>query len=334
MSQALQQQVDLSAYNSFAVPATAAWFLSVTGEEDVRMGLQHAARLKLPILVLGEGSNILFVNDFPGLVLRIANRGIEQAGDGATVTVAGGENWHDFVSYCLQQGLHGLENLALIPGTVGAAPVQNIGAYGVELASFVERVEAINLRTGKLESLDRQACDFGYRDSVFKRPLEAPRVILRVTFGLSRQWQPDVSYRGLKEALPSSAPTAQELFDTVCRIRRSKLPDPEQLGNAGSFFKNPVISAPKFVTLQATYPDIPGFPDQEGLVKVPAAWLLEEAGWKGRRRGAAGVHADHALVLVNHGGASGEDIYLLAQEMSSSVLGKFGIALQPEVRII
>ena len=334
MSADLQQEVDLSSYNTFGVAAKAAWFMAVKNAADVLQAREHAASERLPVLILGEGSNVLLLNDFPGLVMHVANRGIEMAEDSESVTAAAGEHWHDLVTHCMQNGLHGLENLALIPGTVGAAPVQNIGAYGVELEQFVERVDAVNLRTGEQESLDRQACDFAYRDSLFKREPQTPRVILRLTLRLSRSWTPELGYRALKEALPDQNPTPQELYDTVCAIRRSKLPDPAELGNAGSFFKNPIISSEKYERLLAVYPDLPGFPEGEGLVKVPAAWLLEQAGWKGKRRGAAGVHEAHALVLVNHGGASGEDIFLLAQEMSASILNRFGIALQPEVRIL
>lgn len=329
---ALQQDVDLSAYNSFGVPANAAWFMAVETQADVSAGLEFANKQRLPILILGQGSNVLLLNDFPGLVLHVASRGIAISSD--RVTVAAGENWHSFVEHCMNAGLHGLENLALIPGTVGAAPVQNIGAYGVELAEFFVELQAVNLRSGEIEVLDKQDCDFEYRDSIFKREPENPRLILSVTLELSEDWRPNLSYRGIKEALPSAEPTPQELFDTVCAIRRSKLPDPAQLGNAGSFFKNPVISAGKYQRLQASFPELPGYPDEEGLIKVPAAWLLEQDGWKGKQRGAAGVHANHALVLVNNGGATGEDIFLLAQEMSASVLEKYGIALQPEVRFI
>lgn len=332
LHQALQQDVDLSSYNSFGVPASAAWFMAVETQADVSAGLEHADKQGLPILVLGQGSNVLFLNDYPGLVLHVANRGIAISSD--RVTVAAGENWHAFVEHCMNAGLHGLENLALIPGTVGAAPVQNIGAYGVELAEFFIELQAVNLRSGEIEVLDKQDCDFDYRDSIFKREPENPRLILSVTLELSQSWQPKLNYRGIKEALPNSEPTPRELFDTVCAIRRSKLPDPAQLGNAGSFFKNPVISEGKYQSLQASFSELPGYPDEEGLIKVPAAWLLEQAGWKGKQRGAAGVHVDHALVLVNNGGATGEDIFLLAQEMSASVLEKFGIALQPEVRFI
>lgn len=334
MSQAIQQDADLSRFNSFGVAARSAWFMALESRDDVEQARDFAADRAVPILVLGEGSNILFVNDFPGLVLQMANKGVE-LDDAAAVTVQAGENWHEFVTLCMNSGLHGLENLALIPGTVGAAPVQNIGAYGAELEQFLVSVQACDLASGQWHTLDRQACEFAYRSSLFKRDTRNQWLIYSLTLALSRDWQPNLEYGALRQALgEGSKPAPQELFDAVCRIRRSKLPDPAELGNAGSFFKNPLISAERYQALQEEFPEIPAFAAEPGLVKVPAAWLLEQAGWKGKRRGAAGVHEQHALVLVNHGGASGEDLYLLAQDMSSSVLQRFGIALQPEVRIL
>jgi len=340
VSNSLQQDVDLSAHNSFGVQARAAWFVAVDSSEDALLGLNHAREHQLPVLILGAGSNVLLLQDFPGVVLHLDNKGIEVEESTSRIRAAAGENWHELVQYCMNNGLHGLENLALIPGTVGAAPVQNIGAYGVELSeSFVE-LEALNLITGELEILDCEACDFEYRDSLFKRTPETPRLILNVTLQLSAEWQPRLDYHGLRDALPEAGgnsealPSPRQVFDTVCAIRRSKLPDPAELGNAGSFFKNPVVSQAKYDSLKDRYTDLPGYPDEEGLVKIPAAWLIEQSGWKGKRRGAAGVHTEHALVLVNHGGASGEDIFLLAQAVSASVLEGFGIALSPEVRLI
>lgn len=341
MSAGIQQDVDLSPYNSFGVSARAAWFMALEQREDVELAREFAARHGLPILVLGEGSNILFVKDFPGLVLQVANRGMALE-DAEAVTVQAGENWHDFVKQCLSSGLYGLENLALIPGKVGAAPVQNIGAYGAELEQFLVSVEVCDLLTGQWQSLSREQCEFAYRSSLFKRAGmnagksgQAQWLIFSLTLSLSRQFSPNLSYGALAEVFSDQAEaTPQAVFEAVCAIRRSKLPDPAELGNAGSFFKNPLISAERYHALQQEYPDIPAFAAEPGLVKVPAAWLLEQAGWKGKRRGQAGVHDKHALVLVNHGGASGEDIYLLAQDMSNSVLQRFGIALQPEVRIL
>lgn len=332
MTAALQQNVDLTELNSFGVAARAAWYQQVSSPDDVLRARQEANRRNLPLLVLGAGSNVLFRGDFPGLVLHVVNQGFTQ--DGNRVRVGAGENWHQLVIRCMNNGLHGLENLALIPGTVGAAPVQNIGAYGVELAPSLHCLQAVNLRTGDVEWLDRTACQFGYRSSLFKREPDKPRLILEVELTLSTNWQPELGYPALREALPDAALSPQLLFDTVCQIRRSKLPDPAQLGNAGSFFKNPVINISQYHDLKDKFLDIPSYPEGADQVKIPAAWLLERTGWKGVRRGAAGVHEHHALVLVNHGGASGTEIYHLAEDMRDSVRKQFNISLEPEVRIL
>ena len=236
-----------------------------------------------------------------------------------------------------------MENLALIPGTVGGAPIQNIGAYGVEIAQFISEVEVLELETGKIRLFTRKECEFAYRDSIFKNQLSNQIVVLSVSFQLNQGRPPNISYPSLYEAIEieltkiSGGPevTPQLIFDTVCRIRRAKLPDPAVIGNAGSFFKNPVVSQSKHDQLRDQFPDLPSFSISDtDLVKIPAAWLLDQAGWRGRSRGAAGVHKDHALVLVNLGEATGEEILLLAQEMSQSTLDRYGIALETEVRII
>ena len=329
------QQVDLSAYTGFGVSARAAHFADITGEEELIQALAYGKQHYLPVFVLGGGTNVLFVRDFPGLILYMNWQGIDWLDEAGLVRAACGENWHSFVINCMTKGFHGLENLALIPGTVGAAPIQNIGAYGVELEQFLVEVRAVDTRTGRVALFDHAACEFAYRDSLFKQGAGRHLIVTHVTLQLSAHWQPNLSYQALRDALTSETPTAEQVFETVCQLRRSKLPDPAITGNAGSFFKNPVISSEKFAALQVDFADIPCFPtDDQELVKVPAAWLLEQAGWKGRQRGRAAVSAEHALVLVNPGEATGEDIFLLAQEMSSSILQRFGIALQPEVQII
>lgn len=334
----IRQDVDLQPYNSFGISARAAHFVSVSRADELAAVYRHAQQENLRVLVLGSGSNILFVNDFPGLVLHMASRGVEFDEASGRVRVAAGENWHELVQSCMNKGFHGLENLALIPGTAGAAPIQNIGAYGVELADFLVSVTVFDSTELRFRTLDRDACEFGYRHSLFKQPAGAGLLITEVELQLSREWVPDTRYKALTEALQQAGidqPTPQQLFDTVCQVRLSKLPDPAQLGNAGSFFKNPVVSAQKYQTLLADFPAMPAYPAGEaGLVKIPAAWLLDELGWKGQGRGGAAVHEQHALVLVNRNQASGEDIFMLAQDMSSKVLTRFGIALQPEVRII
>lgn len=251
------------------------------------------------------------------------------------IRAAAGENWHDTVIFCLQNSLYGIENLALIPGTVGAAPIQNIGAYGVELEQFFVELEAYDLKTGEIRHMSKADCQFGYRDSIFKQDPGQKLVVLSVTLQLALEPQPQLGYAGLKEALAGQEVTPQRVFDAVCAIRSSKLPDPKEIGNAGSFFKNPVVSRSKLSKLRDSYPDLPAWDtDDPELVKLPAAWLLDQKGWKGKQRGGAAVHQDHALVLVNRANATGEDIILLAQDMSSSVLHSFGIALQTEVRIV
>ncbi len=334
----IRQGVDLAPYNSFGIAAHAAHFVSVSRADELPAVFRHAQQEKLRVLVLGSGSNILFVNDFPGLVLHMASTGIDFDSGSGRVRVAAGEIWHDLVKTCMNKGFHGLENLALIPGTAGAAPVQNIGAYGVELADFVVSVRVFDSTELRFRTLDREACEFDYRHSLFKQPAGADLVITEVELQLHRDWQPDTRYSALSEALQQagiSEPTPQQLFDTVCQVRLSKLPDPATLGNAGSFFKNPVVSEQKYRSLQADFPAMPAFPtDEPGLVKIPAAWLLDSLGWKGQTRGGAAVYDRHALVLVNKDRASAEDIFMLAQDMSSKVLTRFGIALQPEVRII
>jgi len=339
MNDLIQEQIDLSPYNSFGIAAQAACFASVHDLNELHAALGYASRHGLPVQTLGGGSNVLFTGDYPGLVLHMDMHGIELLDEPGLVRAAAGENWHEFVSYCLKNNLYGLENLALIPGTVGAAPIQNIGAYGVELEQFVESVEVFDTRTGETATLSRAECEFSYRDSVFKHGNSPSLLVLSVTLRLHTTPKPNTTYQALGDALAASGvaaeATPQQVFNTVCEIRRRKLPDPAQLGNAGSFFKNPIVSRQKYEALLKETPAMPCFKTEEPqLVKLPAAWLLDSLGWKGRTRGQAGVHRDHALVLVNLGAAEGDDVLLLAQEMSSSVLSRYGIALETEVRII
>ncbi len=331
----IRQEVDLKPYNSFGVSAIAAEFAVVTDPAQLPDLFDYAEQQHLPVFLLGSGSNLLWVNDFPGLVIHMANRGIQFDESTGRVQAAAGENWHEFVKLCIKNKFYGIENLALIPGTVGAAPVQNIGAYGVELDRLVIQVTVYDRQEKSFRSMDQEACEFAYRDSLFKQMPGADLVITGLELQLKRQWQPVLDYQALQDALDTDTPGPAQVFETVCRIRQSKLPDPGKLGNAGSFFKNPVISIDKYRKLLEEYPELPCYPTEDPeLVKVPAAWMLDQLGWKGRRRGPAAVHEQHALVLVNPGEATGEDLYLLAQEMSSNVLSRFGIALQAEVRIL
>ena len=331
----IHQKFNLKEYNTFGIAATAAHFVQIYNEYDLRSALDYANRFNLPVLILGMGSNLLFTKDFNGLVIQIAWRGIEWFEESDQVTVSCGENWHDFVIYCLNKRLHGIENLALIPGNVGAAPIQNIGAYGVELSEFIYEVKALDKRTGEIVKFNNERCEFTYRGSFFKGEEGEHFVVTEVTLQLTRNWKPNISYKALQKALTSEKPSPQQVLNTVCNIRQSKLPDPGTLGNAGSFFKNPIISREKFSSLQEIFANIPVFEIEIGdFVKLPAAWLVEKAGWKGKRHGKAAVSTNHALVLVNPGKASGQDIQALAQEISASVREKFGITLEPEVRLI
>jgi len=331
----IQEKVDLRPYNTFGVSQVAAYFLEIQNSADLQHAREFAALKRLSVLVLGQGSNTLFIKDYPGLVLYMNNRGREMLPGAGMLRVAAGESWHELVIFCLQNSLFGIENLALIPGTVGAAPIQNIGAYGVELDQFFLELEAFDLKTGEIRQMSKAECQFAYRDSIFKQDPGQKLVVLSVTLQLALEPKLELGYSGLEDALVGQEVTPQSIFDAVCAIRSSKLPDPKLVGNAGSFFKNPVISRSKLLSLRGSYPKLPAWDtEDEGLVKVPAAWLLDQKGWKGKQRGGAAVHDEHALVLVNRDNASGEDVVLLAQDMSSSILQAFGIALQTEVRII
>jgi UDP-N-acetylmuramate dehydrogenase len=310
----------------------------VTNLDELKDALAFGAASNIPVLVLGGGSNILLSTDYLGLVIRINFKGIERLNTKGLVKVAAGENWHEFVESCMNHGFHGLENLALIPGTVGAAPIQNIGAYGVEFEQFVVSVSVYDKKLGKVLELNHRDCKFGYRDSLFKNADAQHLIVLGLTLQLAIRHSPNISYGALLAEFAGrdlAEITNRNVFDAVCRVRSSKLPDPKKLGNAGSFFKNPLVSAAKAETLKQEFPDIPCFDVCEmGLVKIPAAWLLDQAGWRGKRKGGAGVHEQHALVIVNAQDATGEDIVLLAQEMAGSVLKRFGIALESEVRLV
>jgi UDP-N-acetylmuramate dehydrogenase len=332
----IQTDVNLKPYNSFGISQSAAHFAEVENLGDLKQALSYGEEHFLSVHILGQGSNTLFIQDYPGLLIHMACLGIERFEDSGIVKAACGENWHQFVEYCLKNNLHGIENLALIPGTIGAAPIQNIGAYGVELEQLVLGVEVFNRETATVEVLSREQCEFSYRDSIFKSGAKNKYVVLSLALQLNASPVVHTDYAALKQQLTGvEEPGPRDVFEAVCSIRQTKLPDPSALGNAGSFFKNPLISQDKFSSLSSEYPDIPCFDSgEEGLLKVPAAWFIEKAGWKGRRKGDAGVHEQHALVLVNYGEASGEDILLLAQDISNSVLQSFGIALQPEVNFV
>lgn len=342
-----QRDVPLTSRNTFAVAATAARFAHVRNEDDLaEWCAQHGDEGPL---LLGGGSNVLFTQDPEAPVLDIEPRGVSILRDDADtvlVEAMAGEPWHAFVQWTLAQGLSGLENLSLIPGRVGAAPMQNIGAYGVEMAERCESVTAIELRSGELHERSAAACQFGYRESAFKQALRTHGgdcyAITRVRFRLSRRFAPRLEYGDIKAELQArriAAPTAHDVAQAVIAIRQRKLPDPAVIGNAGSFFKNPVVPAAVADALGERYPGMPRFEvhDAPGQVKLAAGWLIDHAGWKGRRlssNSAAAVHAQHALVLVNHGGATGADILALARAIQTDVAEQFGVVLEPEPRIV
>lgn len=333
------ENISLKPHNSFGIAASARYFVSLESADDIIQVLDDARWKNLPKLILGEGSNILFRTDFPGVVLHPGDAHIEELGtsDGSVfLRVSAGYSWHQLVLETIRRGYFGLENLSLIPGTVGAAPIQNIGAYGVEFKSCFHALDAIDLTTGEHRQFDLEAAGFGYRDSYFKQNL-GQYLIQSVTLKLplSPVWHLD--YGGLRDTLAEYSDdelSAKKISNAVCQLRRQKLPDPAMVGNAGSFFKNPIIAQQQADQLKTDHPNLPVFKHDNTHSKLSAAWLIEQCGWKGFREGAAGVSAEHALVLVNHGGASGESIWQLAQKIQASVLVRFGVALEPEPRLV
>jgi UDP-N-acetylmuramate dehydrogenase len=332
----IEHDVSLQAFNTFGLPALARHYLRLTDPAQLD-ALQGDARLAgLPRFVLGGGSNVLLTKDVEALVLHMALKGRQIVGeeDGKTLVRAGaGENWHAFVDYTLEQGLGGLENLSLIPGTVGAAPIQNIGAYGLEIKDVFHSLTVFDLATGARRSLKGPECRFGYRDSVFKHADGARLVVLDVTFALPRAWKPNLRYAELAQALGAAgitAPTPRQVSDTVVAIRRRKLPDPLDIGNAGSFFKNPVVSGAQCAQLLERFPQLVHHAQPDGSEKLAAGWLIDQCGWKGKHLGAAGVYPKQALVLVNNGGATGLEVMALARAIQHDVQERFGVGLEPE----
>lgn len=336
---ALQEHVSLKTQNTFGIDAVARWWFEVRDEEQALEFLMDNIHVRRQVLVLGGGSNLLLTGDIQGIVLKNAIRGIEVVYEddvSVQVRVGAGENWHSFVLHCIERGWGGVENLSLIPGSVGASPIQNIGAYGVEICELLDHVEAMSLQTGSKRIFSNSECKFGYRDSLFKNEQKGKYLITRVVLNLSKKPVLNTSYGTIREelALRTDTPTIRDVSEVVCEIRRSKLPDPAEIGNAGSFFKNPLIPRQQYETLAQTYPDLPHYPAGAGQVKIPAAWMIEHCGWKGKRFDNYGVHKNQALVLVNYGGAKGIDVYRLSSEILDSVQNKFGIRLEREVNVI
>ena len=335
----LQNHISLRAYNTFGIDIKADAFIQLRSLEDLQQAISDGL-FKSNYLILGGGSNILFTSDFHGTVIQNSITGItieNETQDAVFISARGGEKWNDLVMFCVERNLGGIENLSLIPGTVGAAPIQNIGAYGVELKDTFFNLTAIDLITGEQKIFSNADCKFGYRNSVFKQELKGKYFIYEIILRLEKNKDVNVNYGAIQHILKEKGvelPGIKDVSDAVIQIRKSKLPDPEILGNAGSFFKNPEIEIAQFDALKKEFPNLPGYPTENNLIKVPAGWLIEQCGWKGKRVGNTGAHKDQALVLVNYGGATGNEIYALALEIVKSVKENFGIEIQPEVNIV
>ncbi len=325
--------VPLRDFHTFGLEQQADVMYVADSEEDVVGFVERYD----DFIILGAGSNTVFTRDITKPILQISIKGLsilEETDDHVDIMVNAGEVWHDFVGWTVQNDWSGIENLALIPGTVGAAPVQNIGAYGVEVADVITEVRGVDRVTKRIKTLTREQCRFGYRDSVFKAELKEDFIITAVTMRLKKNdHHYQISYKPLQDYLEANSvlPSVREIYEAVIAIRRSKLPDPEEIGNSGSFFKNPVISASEWQQLQEKYPDAPHYEQQDGTIKIPAAWLIEKSGWKGYNKGGVGVYPKHALVLYNTGSARGEELILLINEIRESISANFGLYLLPEV---
>lgn len=340
----IRENVLLAPLTTFGIEARAAWHISLESPDDVRLwAVETSCESRfadLPAMPLGGGSNVLFARDFDSIILGVDLHGREIVSENETssiLRIRAGENWHNTVEFCMDNGLFGIENLALIPGKVGAAPIQNIGAYGVEIEKFISSVEYFDTIDKRFITLRREDCLFGYRNSIFKSVLKSRHIITAVTLALSKIPRPAADYADLRRELESreiSNPSPHDIFEAVIAVRKRKLPDPHVIGNAGSFFKNPIISAEKARKFIENNPESPRYPQSDGSVKISAAWLIDHAGWKGFRRGAAGVSPVQALILVNYGGATGKEIVELARDIRLSVAERFGIDIEPEVNIL
>lgn len=335
----IEHNYDLTKINTFGVKAEALFFVEIKKEEDVYELLSTIEFKNNPKLFLGGGSNILFTEDFKGIVVQNKLKGIEiikEDENNTWIRSLSGEVWHDLVLFAVNKELWGIENLSLVPGTVGGTPMQNIGAYGVEAKETINTVDVVDIETGEKKTLSNEECNFGYRDSIFKKEAKGKYFIIAVTFKLSKVPKPNLSYKILSQYMEEKKippTTPKNISDSVSEIRRSKLPDPKILGNAGSFFKNVFVDKDKLEKLRELYPDVPSF-EEDGVIKIPSGWLIEKCGWKGKRVGNVGVHEKQALVLVNYGGATGKDILNLANSIIDSVKVKFDLKLTPEVNVV
>ena len=337
----LEENISLKGLNTFGIQASAAYFVEVSSEIELNELMAHPVYRNNKHLILGGGSNILFTRNFDGLVIKVAFKGISSLdlNDNHVLVRAGsGENWHQLIKYCLQNNWGGIENLSLIPGTAGAAPMQNIGAYGVEIKDVIENVTGIDMRSGVSRLFENSDCHFNYRESVFKQELKEKYFISSITLRLTkRKHQLKLQYGAIQDVLKQHEidhPTMQDVSNAVIAIRQSKLPDPGVIGNAGSFFKNPTVTEKEFSLLKQAHPSIPSYQADNHNVKIPAGWLIEQCGWKGKRFGNIGVHPHQALVLVNYGDGNGEEIFQLAMKIQTSVHEKFGVSLTTEVNVV
>lgn len=330
----------LKTFNTFGVNVSAREFVEIDKVAGLKSIITSSNHQNIPKLILGGGSNILFTGDFEGMVVKIAIKGMEVIKEDANhvwIKAGAGEVWHDLVTYCIENNFAGIENLSLIPGLVGAAPIQNIGAYGVELKEVFEELEALSIKSGAEQIFTNTECAFGYRDSIFKNELKGKYVITFITLKLNKKPKFNVSYDAIKDKLNEMNVkdlSIKAIGNAVCRIRKNKLPDPAKLGNAGSFFKNPEITRSLFAEIKTQYPDIVSYPLQNGNVKIPAGWFVEKCMRKGKKTGNTGTYKDHALVLVNYGGATGNEIKEFAMKIKESVKEKFGVALENEVNVL
>ncbi len=334
------KNISLKPYNTFGLDTSARLFVEVKSLVELQEVVRSSKFKINDVLVLGGGSNILLTQDMDGLVVKNSIQGKEIVSENEeeiVIKVGAGTNWHELVMYCVEKGYGGVENLSLIPGTVGAAPMQNIGAYGVEIKDVFVQLEALHRFSNKMETFDNATCEFGYRESIFKHSHKDKYIIVNVTFRLSKKPKLNLDYGAIRDVLAErgiTEPTIKDVSNAVIEIRQSKLPDPKKIGNSGSFFKNPVISKEALLSIRKDYPEIPTYPIDDNSVKVPAGWLIEQAGWKGKTFGSIGVHKKQALVLVNYGAGKGADIKKLSEDIQASIVEKFGVALQAEVNII
>lgn len=334
-----QENISLKPYNTFSIPVSSHYFAEIFSSSALEELLKSELIKEQQLLILGGGSNLLFTKDFDGLVIKMSIPGISEEvhGDEVIVTAGAGVVWNDFVNCCVQKGFAGVENLSLIPGTVGASPIQNIGAYGVELKDVFESCSAYEIATGKRRSFNHQDCRFGYRDSIFKNELKGQYIITEVSFRLSRVASINTQYGAIQEELVKRGianPTIADVSAVVSHIRVSKLPDPSTIGNAGSFFKNPVIEEDAFQKIFEKFPELVHYPAGNGKVKLAAGWLIEQCGFKGKVVGQTGTWKNQALVLVNHGQASGQEVYSFSENIIDTVAARFGVRLEREVNIL